>query len=156
MFLFYLALVKDVEKIYTIGYQGRTFEEFLDMLLEKNVVHLVDVRSSPRSRREEFRKEELKKRLFRKSILYIHMPELGGLIEGDYREHMDNQGWKGSFRELEGLAKDGATAIMCLEKDPMRCHRRFIAEKLEENGWEVIHLGKGASWKEKSLDDFIG
>ncbi|MFO7992101.1 MAG: DUF488 domain-containing protein [Thermoplasmata archaeon] len=145
-----------MKKIYTIGYQGRTFDEFVDMLLEKNVVHLVDVRSSPTSRREEFRKEELKKRLFRKSILYVHMPELGGLIEGDYREYMKEEAWKNQFRELEELAEEGVTAIMCLEKDPMRCHRRFIAERLAERGWEVIHIGKGASWKEKSLDDFVG
>jgi len=143
-----------VKKIYTIGYEGRSREEFLKLLSEKGITHLVDVRTSPYSSRGEFNKENLKKTLFNKSILYKHKEAMGGLSEEDYQELMKGEEWKESYQELKELASKGPTVIMCLEKDPMRCHRRHIAEKLKEEGWEVIHLGRGGSWKERSLDDF--
>lgn len=142
-------------KIYTTGYQGKTFDEFITLLLDKGITHLADVRSSPRSNREEFNRDELKERLFSKSIMYIHIPELGGLVEGDYREVMKEDDWVSAYDKLKELASKGPTVIMCMEKDPMRCHRRYIVEELEGDGWEVIHIGKGGSWKERSLDDFM-
>ncbi len=143
-----------MKKIYTIGYEGRSLEEFLKLLSEKSINHLVDVRTSPYSRRSEFNKENLKKTLFNKSILYKHMEVMGGLGEEDYHEVMDKEEWEERYGELKDLASTGPTVIMCLEKDPMRCHRRHIAEKMKQEGWEVIHLGRGGSWKERSLDDF--
>lgn len=129
-------------------------DEFLALLEEKGIQHLVDVRSYPSSKREEFNKDQLKETLFHKSILYKHFNGLGGMKEGDYHDSMETDEWKEQYGELKELAEEGKTAIMCLEKDPMRCHRRHIAERLEEEGWEVIHIGKGGSWKEKKLDDF--
>ncbi|MGM0510076.1 MAG: DUF488 family protein [Thermoplasmatota archaeon] len=143
-----------MKKIYTIGYEGRPMEEFFKLLSEKGINHLIDVRTSPYSRRSEFNKENLKDTLFNKSILYKHMGVMGGLGEEDYHEMMKGEEWKESFQEIKDLASKGPTVIMCLEKDPMRCHRRHIADKLKEEGWEVVHLGRGGSWKEKSLDDF--
>lgn len=141
-------------KVYTIGYEGKNIEEFLDLLKDKGIQHLVDVRSSPKSRKENFNKDNLKDRLFHNSIVYKHIPELGGLKEEEYEEVMTEEKWVEGYEELKNFAKEGKTVIMCLEKDPMRCHRRYIAERLEEDGWEVVHIGKGGSWKEKSLDDF--
>ncbi|MCI0369960.1 MAG: DUF488 domain-containing protein [candidate division NC10 bacterium] len=31
------------------------------------------------------------------------------------------------------------TAILCAERLPWRCHRRFIASALRLRGWEVVH-----------------
>lgn len=143
-----------MNKVYTIGYEGKDIDEFLELLRKKGVQHLVDVRSYPTSRREKFDKENLKDRLFHESILYKHIPEMGGLRDEDYEEVMEEEDWKEGFEELKEIASEGKTVLMCLEKDPMRCHRRFIAERLEEEGWEVVHIGRGGSWKEKSLDDF--
>jgi len=143
-----------VNKVYTIGYEGKTIEEFLDLLKEKEIQHLVDVRSSPRSRKIKFNKDNLKDRLFHNSIVYRHIPDIGGLREEDYEEVMTEEKWIEGYEELKDLAREGKTVIMCLEKDPMMCHRRYIAERLEEDGWEVVHIGRGGSWKEKSLDDF--
>ncbi len=143
-----------VKKIYTVGYEGKTTEEFMKLLLEKDITHLIDLRSIPKSAKEGFSGGELKDLLFGKSIMYVHMPALGGMVDDDYRDVMEEEGWLEAFSELNRLAEKGPTVIMCLEKDPMRCHRRYIAEKLEDEGWEVIHMGKGGSWKEKRLDDF--
>lgn len=150
----HLFQYQNVKKIYTIGYQGKSIDELIKILRKYNINHLVDVRSLPRSRLNDFNKEELKESLFYKSIYYKHKPELGGLIDIDYKEKMKTKEWKIAYNELEELAEEGKTVIMCMEKDPMKCHRRFIAEKLEEDGFEVIHIGKSGSWKEKRLDDF--
>ncbi len=143
-----------VNKIYTVGYEGKTAEEFIKLLLDKDVTHLIDVRSISKSAKDGFSGEELKDSLFGKSIMYVHMPGLGGMVDGDYRNLMERKEWMKAFSELKALAEKGPTVIMCLEKDPAKCHRRYIAEKLEDEGWEVIHIGKGGSWKEKRLDDF--
>lgn len=143
-----------MKKIYTIGYQGKSIDEFVELLRKHNIQHLADVRSVPRSQMEDFNKENLKKSLFYKSIYYKHIPKLGGLIDGDYREKMKTKEWEKAYEELKELAKEGRTVIMCMEKDPMRCHRRFIAEKLEEDSFDVIHVGRGGTWKEKRLEDF--
>ena len=143
-----------MKKIYTIGYQGRTIDEFLNLLEKYDIDHLVDVRSYPTSKMEDFSKDDLKETLFKKSMMYKHLPGLGGLGDEDYKETMLSDRWKSSYKELKSLAKDGKTSMMCLEKDPSHCHRRFISDRLEEDGWDVIHIGKGGSWKKKSLDDF--
>jgi uncharacterized protein (DUF488 family) len=38
------------------------------------------------------------------------------------------------------MASKGATVIMCAEKFPWKCHRRFISKKLKEEGFEIIDL----------------
>ncbi|MEF8873478.1 MAG: DUF488 domain-containing protein [Candidatus Thermoplasmatota archaeon] len=142
-----------MNKVYTIGYEGKDIDKFLELLEERGVSRLIDVRSSPRSRKEDFNQENLKDELFQKSIMYKHLPELGGLRE-DYEEVMEGEDWEDGFEELKKLAKEGKTVLMCLEEDPMKCHRKYIAEELEKEGWDVVHISEGGAWKEKSLDDF--
>ncbi len=143
-----------MRRIYTIGYEDKTLDGFIKLISEKGIRHLADVRTSPHSQRSEFSRDELKKILFKKGILYKHMKALGGLEIENYRERMETDVWKKAFFELIEFASEATTVIMCLEKEPSRCHRRFISEKLEEHGWEVIHLGRGGSWKGRTLDDF--
>ncbi len=143
-----------MKKIYTIGYEGKTQEEFLKILSEKGIRHLADVRTSPSSKRSEFSGDNLKKYLFTKGIFYKHMPDLGGLETEDYSETINSISWKNAFQELEVFADEAPTVMMCMEKEPSRCHRRFISNELEKNGWDVIHLGRGGSWRERTLDDF--
>jgi len=40
----------------------------------------------------------------------------------------------------EVLAASSATAILCAERLPWRCHRRFLASALRLRGWEVVHI----------------
>ncbi|MGM0405356.1 MAG: DUF488 family protein [Thermoplasmatota archaeon] len=143
-----------MKKIYTIGYQGRTIAEFLKLLKKYEIDHLVDVRSYPTSKMQDFSKKNLKDTLFKKSFMYKHLPGLGGLGDEVYKKTMLSDRWKSSYEKLKDLAKDGTTAMMCLEKDPSQCHRRFISDRLKKEGWEVVHIGKGGSWKRRSLEDF--
>ncbi len=142
-----------MDKVYTIGYEGKDFRLLIELLEEKGISRLIDVRSNPRSRRNEFSKENLKQELFQKSIAYKHIPEVGGLDE-DYEKKMEGEEWKEGFKELKDLAEKQKAVLMCLEDDPNECHRKYIADELEKEGWEVVHISKGKSWKEKSLDEF--
>jgi len=146
--------LSDVNKVYTMGYEGKGFDEFLELLEKYSIKQVLDVRSYPTSKRNEFSKDDLKEELFKASIKYRHLAQLGGLRNKDYRKIMKEEKWRKAFEKLKNLAKEKKTVILCLESNPMRCHRRFIAEKLEKEGWEVIHIGEGGSWKEKKLDDF--
>lgn len=143
-----------MDKVYTIGYEGKEIEDFISLLEKHDIKLILDVRSSPHSRREDFDKGNLKKSLFRKGIKYKHIPELGGLDVDDYEKHMEEKGWLQAYEDLKKSIGNKRSALMCLENDPMKCHRRYISEKLEKDGLEVIHIGGGASWKSKQLDDF--
>ncbi|MFO8109611.1 MAG: DUF488 domain-containing protein [Thermoplasmata archaeon] len=143
-----------MKKIYTVGYEGKTQDDLLKLISEKGIRHLVDVRTSTGSQRSEFCGDALKKFLFNKGILYKHIKELGGLNVEDYTERMQTEGWRQAFLDLLEFASEAPTVIMCMEKEPSKCHRRFISQKLEEMGWDVIHLDRGGSWKGSTLDDF--
>jgi uncharacterized protein (DUF488 family) len=42
---------------------------------------------------------------------------------------------------VEGLPRDGAAALLCVERDPEACHRSLIADRLAaEHGVRVVHL----------------
>lgn len=143
-----------MNKVYTIGYEGKDIEDFIDILNKYDIKQIIDVRSHPKSRKKVFSQEPLKDKLFEKSVKYEHLPGLGGLDEKDYHRVMEKKEWKKAFEELKSLIEKRKSAMMCLEKNPMKCHRRFISEKLEGEGWEVIHIGEGGSWKGKRLDEF--
>ncbi len=142
-----------MNKVYTIGYEGKDIVDIIELLEDKGVSRLIDVRSSPKSRKEDFNKKNLKDKLFRKGIMYKHIPEVGGLRE-DYLKIMEREEWRKGFEELKEVAEEAKTVLMCLEDNPMECHRMYISHELEKEGWEVVHISEGGSWKEKSLDDF--
>jgi uncharacterized protein (DUF488 family) len=58
----------------------------------------------------------------------------------DNREH---------YEGLKNLTSKESVVMMCFEDDFSRCHRSIIAERLIEDGFEVVHLWSGeddASW----------
>ncbi len=143
-----------MKKIYTIGYEGKDIDRFLELLEKSGIEQLIDVRSHPKSKKEKFSKQNLKKELVRKNVKYEHMPELGGLGKENYKEKMKSEKWVDAFNDVKEIAKQTSTVLMCLEKDPMKCHRRFIVDRLQKDGWEVVHIGRGRKWKGKKLEDF--
>lgn len=140
--------------IYTIGYEGKTISNFIDILQKHGVKLLVDVRELPLSRKNGFSKSRLKEMLNKARIEYLSIRELGAPkdlrheLKGkkvgfeefrrQYEEHLNNN--LDAIRRLEELAKAKLTAIMCYEADWRVCHRSIIAEYLKKDGFEVIHL----------------
>jgi uncharacterized protein (DUF488 family) len=147
--------------IYTIGHSNRPLQGFLTLLTHHRVEALVDIRRLPRSRHVPWTSlEKLPAELGSAGIRYHHLPALGGLRRPDpssantgwrnagfrgYADYMATSAFRGGLRELEGLARQRTTAIMCAEAVPWSCHRSLVADALHVDGWRVLHIvGEGA------------
>jgi len=132
-------------EIFTIGYEGRTIKDFVQCLLRSKVNVVVDVRLNPVSRKPFFSKTALIRELASNGIDYMHFKELGTpqalrtalMHTGDYpkfrREYRKYAAIKvGIINNLLSLVKSKRTALMCLEKDPEKCHRSVIAMMVKE------------------------
>ena len=119
--------------MYTIEYQGITAPDLEQILIEKKVTHLLDVRSKPLSRwKPEFNKPALERRFANSSITYIWEGKtLGGLSEIS----------EDAIKHLAAFDKGRTVCIMCMEKDPAKCHRSYeIGRRISAYGIEIDHL----------------
>jgi uncharacterized protein (DUF488 family) len=135
--------------IYTLGTSNRTLEEFLGLLEEFGLELVCDVRSFPTSERfPHFRRDRLEAELEKAGFRYAWMgKELGGYRRGGYEAYMGTEDFKKGLKRLEEMARERRTAVVCAERFPWRCHRRFISAALLERGWEVVHvLDRGRVW----------
>lgn len=139
----------------TIGYQGASLEDFVATLQSASVERLLDVRALPWSRRSEFAKRNLSAALAAAGIAYEHLPALGnpepgraaakaGRIEEFrkiYAGQLDSAEGQAGLTQAAARAREGAVALMCMERDHERCHRSMAAARLSEMlGVEVRHL----------------
>lgn len=130
---------------FTIGYEGSSFEGYLNRLIKSNVRTLVDVRRNPLSRKYGFSKKTLSDTLKKLGIEYVHLPELGIAAERrqelvtqtDYDRLFDSyekeelkQNTK-AIRQLFDIFLDRRrVAITCFEADVCMCHRGRVAKAL--------------------------
>jgi len=72
---------QDIKKcghgLFTIGYEGRDIDLFLNILIKNYIDILIDVRKNPFSMKFDFTKNSLKNYLENSEIRYLHIPELG-------------------------------------------------------------------------------
>ena len=79
--------------LYTVGYEKKSVEEFVDCLKSYDIDTLVDVREIPLSRKKGFSKTLLSEFLEKSGIEYVHIKELGSpkelrnklYADGDYQ-----------------------------------------------------------------------
>jgi uncharacterized protein (DUF488 family) len=136
-------------KLYTIGYGGRTPEEFLRLLANRGIRAVVDVRLRPdRSSMGTYVKAKephkgIEGWLSRAGVQYFSFIELGNLF-------LEFDDWQSRYRNLMERAGDLLTerlckvpppfCLMCAEKSADRCHRAIIASYFAERGFDVEHL----------------
>lgn len=126
--------------VFTIGYGGRKFEKFLSLLREYGVGVVVDVRRFPRSKDPSYNRERLEEALRAEGIRYVFLGETLGGFRGGYERYMETEGYREGIRRLLGLLEEGRVALMCLERSPRGCHRRYISKTLEDLGIQVEHI----------------
>jgi len=140
----------------TIGYEGRTLEAYLNILLQDGVTLLCDVRRNALSRKYGFSKSTLSKGCEGVGIRYEHLPELG--IDSSQRKDLSTQEsydrlfdqyerdvlprQTGTLGVISGWVASGERiALTCYEHLPSQCHRHCVAEALEQQ------LGAGSATK---------
>jgi len=133
-----------VKAIYTLGTSTHSPEEFVQLLSSHQVEVVIDVRRFPTSRWEHFGKNELVRRLDAVGIDYIWLgEELGGYRRGGYQVFTTTTDFQTGVSKLEEIAQQRRVVIICAERFPWRCHRRFIGFELEKRGWQVTHIING-------------
>ncbi len=144
-------------KIFTIGFTKKSAETFFTLLDQPGVQRVVDVRLNNVSQLAGFaKKEDL--RFFLKAICgldYVHLPDLApkaAMLDGYKKQkHGDWDLYEWQFlelmrkRQIETVTPpeliDGG-CLLCSEDLPDRCHRRLVAEYLQQH-WgdvEIVHL----------------
>ncbi len=131
-----------MKHIYTLGYGGRKWEEFLSLVREHGVKMVIDVRAFPKSKYPEYSAQSMEENLRRAGIGYARIPELGGYRRGGYQAYTRTEEFKKGVKMLEELAGKQTSVVVCLERDPKGCHRRFIADELARRGWKILHILK--------------
>jgi len=127
--------------VWTIGHSNRSVERFLELLEEQKIRILIDIRSFPTSKVEHFKREEMKRWLPDHGVEYVWLgKELGGYRRGGYQAHMKTKLFRDGVKKLLELAEKRRVCVMCMEKNPKYCHRRFLTAHLERKGVEVIHI----------------
>jgi len=143
-----------MKKISTIGYERASLDDFIDTLRKAEVDTLLDVRELPISRRKGFAKRALREALHDAGIEYIHEKDLGSpkWLRDDLRKTWNYTKFFSSYNaqlnEHDDLLHDiaqrvsGHVALMCYERNPQECHRRSVADRLQEiTGIPPTHLG---------------
>jgi uncharacterized protein (DUF488 family) len=127
--------------VYTVGTSTRSLDEFVALLRRYGVEVMIDVRRFPSSRFPHFRREELAGSLPQQGIDYYHLGEkLGGYRKGGYEAFSATEEFKEGLGKLMEIACQRVAAIVCAERLPWRCHRRFIGAELSRQGWQVVHI----------------
>jgi len=141
-------------QIFTIGHSNDSIEHFFETIREHEINTVVDVRSVPYSRySSQFNKKNLEEFLRKRDFHYIYMGDnLGGRIKGlefltdeglvDYSKVMKSPKFLQGISRLEDGVKKGFTiALLCAEKNPLKCHRfSLISRFLNQQGFEVFHI----------------
>jgi uncharacterized protein (DUF488 family) len=140
------------KSIYTIGTSTRSIEEFISLCRKFKLQAVVDVRRFPVSKFDHFKKDNLSAELHFSGIRYFYLGNiLGGFREKGYQQYTHTPEFIKGMERLKEIASEFTTAFVCAEKFPWRCHRRFIALKLTQDGWRVIHiLDEEKTWEPKN------
>ncbi|RME67479.1 MAG: DUF488 domain-containing protein, partial [Nitrospirae bacterium] len=122
-----------MKRLWSLGTSSRTQEEFLDILRQYGLRVVVDLRRFPTSRLEHFKRENLKKILESEGFRYVYLgDQLGGFRKGGYQQYMNSEAFKEALKRLLEIASREPTVMICAEKLPWRCHRRWVAQAASE------------------------
>lgn len=141
----------EVKKIYTLGTDRRSEEDFIEILLAYNIQSLIDVRRFPTSKIPIFKKKNLELLLQQNGIEYHFLgAELGGFRKGGYIAYTITDDFKKGIDMLESIALANPSVVICAERFPWKCHRKWIAREMHKRGWEIEHIiDKGKVWVPK-------
>lgn len=131
--------------LFTIGYQGKSFESYLQQLLNSQVNMLCDVRRNPTSRKVGFSGGPMRRALHGLGIEYRHYPCLGiaSAARRNLRTPSEYEQLFAEYRQttlqtnatdqqaiVQLLAQRERVALTCFELEPRQCHRSSLAKAI--------------------------
>lgn len=146
----------DGVKLFTVGYEGKNIDEFINILRKHSIETLIDVREIPISRKKGFSKNILNRELAAKNIEYVHFKTLGSprllrkkvYKDGDYeyffkkyQKYLDT--CSKELKTLCEITKEKLSCLLCFERNPSYCHRNAVAQRVSSmNGvfFKVQHI----------------
>lgn len=139
----------------TIGFSGKSAEEFFIILVKNNVCSLIDIRLNNKSQLSGFTNiKHLPYFLKLHGIKYYYKPEFAPTKELLNRYKNKTIEWKEYERLYNGIIRERNiikdiewdffenAVFLCSEPTAKKCHRRLLAEILakEHNSIKVRHL----------------
>jgi uncharacterized protein YwgA len=141
--------------VYTIGYEGRSVDGFLDKLLHSGIRRIVDVRANPVSMKYGFAKSSLSGLAAKLGLGYSHFPELG--IPSNRRRQVQSETdfmklfnyyesqilpeQEAHSLKLAELMKAMPSVLLCMEREAVNCHRGRLANRISTlSKLDVVHL----------------
>lgn len=134
-----------------VGYEGLTISEYIQVLGELQVTTLVDVRLNAISRKPGFAKTRLQGYLSDSGIHYLHYRDLGNPKENRagfwdapntdshaqsvnrFKDLILCDDYKVSLlNNLKSMSQHENVALLCYEKEPVKCHRTVLIELIRE------------------------
>lgn len=150
-----------MKTVYTLGYGGRSLEEFIDILRGFGIQTVVDIRRWNSSRRlPEFNGGNLETLLSSYGLTYMWIPSLGGFRK--FGVDVEDYGLASCFESdgfrayatyltmrrdvkpyldlLINVSSSKTTVVLCRERIPWLCHRKILADYLIAKGFRVLHI----------------
>ncbi len=143
---------------YASAFNPKISVSLIDLLIIRDVKVLCDVRKNAFSQKYGFSKSQLEKACEGVKIKYVHVPQLG--IDSDKRQELNCQAdYDKLFKLYESttliqnkeyllmvrdlIDKYQRVALTCFEKNPLQCHRSYVAKelmKLENVNYKLTNI----------------
>jgi uncharacterized protein (DUF488 family) len=129
----------------TIGYEGKTLDEFIGELKQAGVEMVLDVRAVAASRRPGFSKTALSNALRENGIEYRHYRALGTPAAGReaarkgrtaemrriYAVQLETPEAELAMEQVLDDAGEHHAALLCYEREAAGCHRSMLVERMQ-------------------------
>jgi uncharacterized protein (DUF488 family) len=130
--------------IVSIGYEGRTQQDLLDVLTSLGATVVVDVRLNPISRKPGLSKRRLVEALSEVGIEYRHLKALGNprtnrrpFHEGrvaagcrEFRKLLAAPEAESALQQIVDESRKTMVAVLCYEKSHEQCHRQVVVDEV--------------------------
>ncbi len=139
--------------VFTIGFTKKSAQQFFELIRASGARRVVDVRLNNVSQLAGFAKRDDLAYFLRTicDVDYVHLPELAPTQEMLAPYRAGDASWATYERQFLALMRerrieetvpralvDGA-CLLCSEHEPHHCHRRLVAEHLEQH-WGALHI----------------
>jgi len=138
--------------LHTIGHSNHPLPRFLDLLRQHAVSALLDVRSTPYSRRHpHFSRGTLEAALLDHGIEYVFLGDELGARPADPACYQDGRvsyarlaatdAFRSGLDRVEAALERQRPALLCAESEPLACHRTILVSRhLAGRGVAIRHI----------------